>query len=287
MKKTKIVSAALSALIFATGITAAGASSVTAEEKKQYTVTFLDFEGNVFETQIIDEGGQIDYSTIDVSPLHRHIDVYTEQEFAAWSETPSTTNKDISIQALSKTAVISIEHFPTKTRYYSSSGNISLKGLEVLITLYTQTPELDENGDYIVEENTVDISPSCITEPADLSEAFANSDKAQVTIYPIGDQKAIYTYDIVCFDGLGDVNNNGYIDASDASAVLSAYASLAAIKNYTITDEFQRTADVNMDGIIDAKDASFILSYYARISANPEIDWDDIIPGFSEDHDTE
>ena len=65
---------------------------------------------------------------------------------------------------------------------------------------------------------------------------------------------------------LGDINGDGYIDAADASAVLSAYAkkSIGASTGFTLTQTV--ASDVNMDSIIDAVDASNILSYYAYAS---------------------
>ncbi|MDE5946431.1 MAG: hypothetical protein K2G63_03870 [Oscillospiraceae bacterium] len=61
---------------------------------------------------------------------------------------------------------------------------------------------------------------------------------------------------------IGDVNNDGVIDASDASQVLSIYSANAA-GEYVVDEEIILRADVNNDGVIDASDASSILQYYA------------------------
>ena len=65
---------------------------------------------------------------------------------------------------------------------------------------------------------------------------------------------------------LGDVNGDSFIDAADASAVLSAYAklSIGAFSDFTLMQTV--ASDVNKDSIIDAVDASNILSYYAYAS---------------------
>ena len=65
---------------------------------------------------------------------------------------------------------------------------------------------------------------------------------------------------------LGDVNDNDYIDAADASKVLSAYSKTSSGLSSGLSAKQTIAADVNMDGLIDAVDASSILSYYAYIS---------------------
>ncbi|MBO4493328.1 MAG: D-alanyl-D-alanine carboxypeptidase family protein [Ruminococcus sp.] len=65
---------------------------------------------------------------------------------------------------------------------------------------------------------------------------------------------------------LGDVNGDDYIDAADASKVLSAYSKTSSGLSSGLSTKQTIAADVNMDGIIDAVDASSILSYYAYIS---------------------
>lgn len=59
---------------------------------------------------------------------------------------------------------------------------------------------------------------------------------------------------------LGDVNNDGKIDSSDATRVLLAYAGLV-----TLSETEEKAADVNGDGNIDSSDASRILLYYANL----------------------
>lgn len=277
MKKTKIISLLTSAIMLASPIAETGSFTAIADDQ-QCTVTFLDFDGGVYETLRVNKGAQINYASVDTSKLHRHIDVYTEQEFSSWNKTPATTDSDIFIQALSRTAIISLESPPTKTRYYSKNGEISLKGLKVMITVYTQTPKLDAAGDYVIEESSLNVTSTCTASPKALSDVFAVGDTAKVSIYPIGQNKSIYTYDVKCYNGLGDVNGSGYVDAVDASAVLAEYAHYAAVKDYVISDEFKEKADVNMDGSVDARDASLILGLYAAVSSNKATDWDDILP---------
>lgn len=62
---------------------------------------------------------------------------------------------------------------------------------------------------------------------------------------------------------LGDVDDDGNIDAVDASNVLSAYALKATGRDIGLADDQIKAADANSDGSVDAVDASIILSYYA------------------------
>jgi len=69
---------------------------------------------------------------------------------------------------------------------------------------------------------------------------------------------------------LGDVNQDGVIDSSDASVVLSAYASFSSGDGYKLTDTQIKCADVNHDGVIDSSDSSRILEYYAKHSSGKD-----------------
>ena len=71
-------------------------------------------------------------------------------------------------------------------------------------------------------------------------------------------------------NNLGDVNNDGNINAVDASAVLSYYANISTNKEGSFTDSQKNAADINHDGLINAVDASCILSYYAYVSTTKD-----------------
>lgn len=72
---------------------------------------------------------------------------------------------------------------------------------------------------------------------------------------------------------LGDVNEDGKIDAADASAVLAEYSAAQAGESAVFTRLQQSVSDVNCDGITDSMDASEILSYYARSSTGTAPSW--------------
>ncbi len=69
---------------------------------------------------------------------------------------------------------------------------------------------------------------------------------------------------------LGDVNNDGKINAVDASEVLTYYAMISTNQNGDFDEAQKLAADVNNDGKINAVDASCILSYYAYTSTAKE-----------------
>ena len=64
----------------------------------------------------------------------------------------------------------------------------------------------------------------------------------------------------------GDINDDGFIDAIDATLVLEHYASMSTDGTGTITEDKLSGADYNGDGFIDAVDATAILIYYAEMS---------------------
>ena len=65
---------------------------------------------------------------------------------------------------------------------------------------------------------------------------------------------------------LGDVNQDGMTDASDASQILGIYAVYSTGGTPDETEQQLLSADVNSDGMVDASDASTVLAYYAYLS---------------------
>ncbi|SFY06807.1 leucine-rich repeat protein [Ruminococcus sp. XPD3002] len=64
----------------------------------------------------------------------------------------------------------------------------------------------------------------------------------------------------------GDLNDDGKIDATDATLVLVNYSLLSTGEKIQLTESQQKAADVNGDGKIDASDATMILQYYSYLS---------------------
>ena len=264
----------------ATATSSASGTTTTTEPTtvKKYNITFLDFEGKTLKTIEVEEGSAIDYSLVDTSSLNKHLDSNTELAFSSWDMTPAVADKDYTLHSLSKTAKIYYTKKPDKYRYFSTNGKVILDGMQVYIDLSVQTSQKDKDGKYISEEKTIDISSSCVAKPVALSAAFAKSDNATISVYPLGDNKPIFSFDIICYRDLGDVNEDGMIDSVDASMVLNIYANIAASRTYKPTEKLKKLSDVNMDNKIDVLDASIILEYYAVAStAKSFMDWEDIL----------
>ncbi len=71
---------------------------------------------------------------------------------------------------------------------------------------------------------------------------------------------------------LGDLSDDGIIDANDASMLLVAAANAGSGADSGLTAEQIAAADLNADGQFDASDASLILMYAAYAGAGGELD---------------
>ncbi|MDE6780445.1 MAG: D-alanyl-D-alanine carboxypeptidase family protein [Ruminococcus sp.] len=76
---------------------------------------------------------------------------------------------------------------------------------------------------------------------------------------------------------MGDVNNDGFVDAVDATSILIEYASLSTDGKSTFSDAEKKSADINNDGMIDAVDASNVLTYYAYASTGGQLSMEEWI----------
>lgn len=112
-----------------------------------------------------------------------------------------------------------------------------------------------------------------LTEPEDEPEqrtssiSFRYDNGSSASFTPeVKDQKIVVSDRM-----LGDVNDDGLIDAVDATAVLVEYASLSTDNTSTFTIEQTISANINADEFVDSVDSTAILSYYAYLSTNGEL----------------
>ena len=72
---------------------------------------------------------------------------------------------------------------------------------------------------------------------------------------------------------LGDFNNDGSVDAVDATAILQYYSNNSTGKPVDWSEEKKQSADIDEDGEILAIDATWVMMYYAYLSTgdNPQI----------------
>ena len=246
------------------------------DEPEKFTLTCLDFDGEVIQEIQVTAEEKIDYSQIDISGLHSFVDTYTEQDFSEWSSMPEYISEDTTIQALWKKGSISTDSTPVKTEYYSKNAEVDFSGLSVIITLEIQTAETDKDGNFIVETQENNITSACYSEKS-LDELFEDEKTAVMNVIPSGDDKPIFSYEVTLFDSLGDTNNDNNVDAVDATFILETYANLSTGTYNTLTDNQKKVCDINQDGIVDAVDATYILMYYAESSTSGKPVWENLL----------
>lgn len=71
----------------------------------------------------------------------------------------------------------------------------------------------------------------------------------------------------ISYKMIGDVNEDLFLDSSDASRILSDYASVSAGGNSSLSYIQSICADINRDGTVNSADASSVLLKYAEISS--------------------
>ncbi|MBQ8961047.1 MAG: hypothetical protein IJ071_07505 [Ruminococcus sp.] len=253
--------------------------TVSAEDGELCTITLLDLDGEPFAEVSGKAGDPVDLSQVDTSVLESHIDDYTQIGFSSWSQEPEVFTEDMDIQALYKKMTISLDRSPYATKYNSRKSNISLYGLSVKITALTQTPEKNSRGEFIIDKEILEITDKCVAVPDTAETAFANSNTAQIKVYPVVFDRPILTYEVRLMEDLGDIDLDGYVNASDASAILEYYAAAATGQAPDLPKEVLERYDVDLNDKIDSSDASFCLSYYAAAATGEIPDWNDVIVG--------
>lgn len=70
---------------------------------------------------------------------------------------------------------------------------------------------------------------------------------------------------------IGDVDNDGIVDADDATIILIEYSSLSTDGKSILSDVQKKSADVDNNGMINSDDASCVLGYYAYVSTGGKL----------------
>lgn len=274
--KIKLFAALASAMLLAPVMPGFAAAAET------HTVSITDFDGNIIEKLNVPHGQPADISSFDTSTLTSHPDIYTEQRFSEWAPYPDKITEDTVIHPLYKKMNLSYNGEPVKKEYYSTKNRkIDFTGLNVTINVETQAAKANADGTYKVDlkKETVDITDKCVASPADTSEAFKDGKtSAEIRIYPILKDKAIYTFRIDLFEYLGDFDTSGAADADDSSSVQKIYSAYSTGNDPHLTTLDILRCDVNRDGAVDADDSSLILKYYAKVSTgDPTYSWDEFL----------
>ena len=135
------------------------------------------------------------------------------------------------------------------------------------------TASLKITTNYTADQKTLLIVPSSITldkvsaddvvqidQNADIVDVVlpANLKDGKYTVYMGGDGQ-VYSDTFRVGAGkvlIGDANQDGYVEAADATAILKYN-----INKYTFKDNGEEAADANQDGYVEAADATAILKY--------------------------
>ncbi|NLT10772.1 MAG: hypothetical protein GXY08_14970 [Ruminococcus sp.] len=72
---------------------------------------------------------------------------------------------------------------------------------------------------------------------------------------------------------LGDVNNDGTVDGSDATIVLREFGNVLAGKGESFTPEQFKAGDVDLSGVIDGSDATLILKFIGEAGKDIEVSY--------------
>lgn len=144
----------------------------------------------------------------------------------------------------------------------------------------------DKNGNYTlyvddyddeiiflpISQGTVEINGTPAENYKLTDKISLESGKNVISLTTETDRTEPKTINIIIYRGyyeflLGDVNNDGVVNSSDASEVLAEYALVSSGKTETFSQNQKKAGDFNNDGVMNSSDASEILSYYAQISS--------------------
>lgn len=148
---------------------------------------------------------------------------------------------------------------------WANAGNIAVDDLFVTLT-FTVADELTIEDDADTTTTSITGEITYVTyEPEDdaSTESYVKYDSWDV-VYPDDGEACVITLSAAAAYLLGDVNNDGKIDSTDATLVLQYEAALISENTENITF-IVAAADVNGDTRIDSTDATLILQYEAQL----------------------
>lgn len=249
-----------------------------------YTVTFVDYDGTILKTEIVEHGKQ---ATAPADPQREHY------VFTGWDTTYSDITTNVTIRAMYEPAQYTVtfvswdgQVLKTETVTYTESATApdaperegydfshwshdytsvsSDLTVTAVYTLKEYTVQFVDSDDTVLSTQTVKHGEAAVPPAAPQKEGYIfigwdNTNYDYVTQHMT--IKAMY----IEAGTLGDVNLDGSVDATDASLVLIAAAAVGAGQNSGLNDTQLRNADVNLDGAFDATDAAYILQYAATV----------------------
>ncbi|EWM52383.1 dockerin type I domain-containing protein [Ruminococcus flavefaciens] len=247
-----------------------------------YPINIVYMDGDLFDNCLSN----------DTEKLRENAFSHIEQGYIEIIDSPQTTTSKATTTTTKRVTTTSTTTFTTTTTMVSTTNKLdALKNTSYILTNGDQYTIPIDPSDLIFRSNNSDVA---VVSKTGTITAIGNGDaiisiidtesnvvQIKITVNPIGyttsstiTQPGITTTTTTTSQhsdyNLGDVNNDGMVNAVDASSVLAYYAMISTNKDGGYTEEQQLAADVDHDGKINAVDASNILSYYAYISTTKE-----------------
>ena len=176
--------------------------------------------------------------------------------------TTTTTNKPTTTSTTSTTTTTTTNKTTTTSTTSTTTTTTTNKPTTTSTTSTTTTATANK---------TTTSTTTTTTSSTAITTTTSNDKTTTTTVTDINETASTTTSPVTQPDyTLGDVNNDGKINAVDASDVLAYYARISTNQEGGYTEEQKLAADVTHDGSINAVDASNILAYYAYISTTKE-----------------
>ena len=183
------------------------------------------------------------------------------------ADNETTTESDLTTDTTTQTTAESTKTTTSATDSETASSTTETTNEFNLTTDTTTqtTAESTETTTSATDSETASSTTETTTESNLTTDTTTQTTATSTTTEPVS-TSATSTTPIEPDYTLGDVNNDGKVDAKDASLVLVEYAKMSTGGTGDFTEVQKLAANVNSDSKIDAKDASFILTYYAMAS---------------------
>lgn len=263
-KTASVITAA--ALIFnpAFGVTAFSADTATAVEPVFDDFNELDVNGSV--TVNLPDNSEAAIDITFISP-----ETPSEKSFSYYTGTFNSSDSSSYSFAVEGYGCVKEEGVITDGREYTFSISVSDTEIGYVSGTFSEAiivPDVDENPDLFVKYV---YNVSIVQEDTDEVYASETTEKTENGTKVIETGLTLYIPETAV---KGDVNDDGVINAVDASAVLTEYALIASGGGSTFNQKKKIAGDVNEDGTINAVDASKILKYYAIQATGGTPSWD-------------
>ena len=135
---------------------------------------------------------------------------------------------------------------------------------------------MNSEGHYknIMKSDITHIAISYVYDPSSMYQHYWSM--LVIGVYDTNAKPLVFDDQYLPGRSMGDVDGNLDVNVSDASKILLYSAEMSSSSTAVRSDEFLKAADVNEDGMINAIDASIVQAYAAVVGAIPDADFADI-----------